>query len=125
MQMEPMNSATQDSKKKAPLTLEDIDEEMAQRLRLTRHHLQFKTRHQLNELWERKLQRTFDKVNLAALTNQRKAEADFARVRKLVTQMEITSNIQRIKCMTWIKHAKGNIVQQFRGISIHKGAKPK
>ena len=64
-----------DAKKKAPETLQDIEEEMAQELVLTRHHLQFKTGHQLNELRERR-------------AAQRKAEDNFERVRKLVTQME-------------------------------------
>ena len=61
---------------------------MAQELGLTRHQLQFKTRHQLNDLQERRLQRTFDEVNLAALAAQRKAEEDFARVRKLAAKIE-------------------------------------
>ena len=61
---------------------------MAQGLGLTIHQLQFKTRHQLNELWERKLQRTFDMINSAALATQRKAEDNFARISKLAAQME-------------------------------------
>ena len=76
-----------DAKNKAPETLEDSEEEMAQELGLMGNQLQFNTRHQLNKLWERRLQRTFDKVNLAPLSVQRKAEKDFARVRKLTAQM--------------------------------------
>ena len=34
------------------------------------------------------MQRTFDEVNLAALAAQRKAEEDFARVRKLAAKIE-------------------------------------
>ena len=55
--MKPMNNATRDSKKKAPLTLQDIEEEMAQGLGLMRHPLQFKPLRQLNEFQERKLRR--------------------------------------------------------------------
>lgn len=91
--MKPMNNATQCSKKKAPLTLQDIAEEMAQGLGLMRHPLQFKTLHQLNELRERKLRRKFDKVNLAALAVQRKAENDFGRVRKLAAQQPSTDQV--------------------------------
>ena len=55
---------------------------------MTRDRLLFKTGHQLEELSERKLQMTVDKVNLVALAAQRKAEEDFARVWKLTAQME-------------------------------------
>ena len=48
---------------------------MAQALGLTRHQLQFKARHQLNELWERR-------------AVQRTAEDNFERVRKLAAQMK-------------------------------------
>ena len=76
-----------DVKKKEPETLQDMEEEMAQGLGLMRHRLQFKTRHQLSELLERKSQRTFDKINSAALAAQRKLEDDLARVKQLAAQM--------------------------------------
>ena len=47
-----------------------------------------KTRFQLKELSERKLQRTFEEINSAALAAQRKAEEDFVGVRKLAVQMQ-------------------------------------
>ena len=79
---------------------QDAEEEIAQELGLMRHQLQFKTRHQLNDLRERRLQRTFDEVNLAALAAQRKAEDNFARLKQqLASQMQKTSNIRRIKYM--------------------------
>ena len=87
VRMEPMDNATQVSKKEEPETLQNIREEGAQELGLTRHQLLLKTGHQLKDLSERKLQRAFDKVNLVALIAQRKVEEDSAMVQKLAAQM--------------------------------------
>ena len=49
---------------------------------------------------ERKLQRTFGEIHLAALAAQGKAEDDFLGVRKLSIQMQKTSYLRRIKYMS-------------------------
>ena len=77
-----------------------MQEECAQELGLTRYQVLLKTGPQLKEMSERKLQMTFDEVNLVALSAQRKAEEEFGRVRKLAVQMQKTSNLQRIKYMS-------------------------
>ena len=100
VRMEPMNNTPHISKDNAPETLQDIEEELAQDLGLTKHQLLFKTGRQLKELSERKVQTTFDKVNAVALAAQRKEKEDFARVRKLAAQMENTSKFRRIKYMS-------------------------
>lgn len=92
-------SSTDREKENTPETLRDIEEELAQDLGLTRPQLLFKTGHQLKELSDRKVQTTWEKVNAVAIANQREAEKDLARVRKLAARMEKTSEFRRIKYM--------------------------
>ena len=95
-----MINAIQVFKKNEPEMLKGMQEEWAQELDLTRHQLLLKTGLQVKELSERKLQRTFGEVNPAVLAAQRKAEEDFARLQKLVVQMQKTSNLRRNKYMS-------------------------
>ena len=99
-----------DAKKKAPETPQDTEEEMAQALGLTRHQLQFKARHQLNELWERR-------------AVQRTAEDNFERVRKLAAQMkkkQATFDGSSTPSTAWIKkpevHTAGLNVNEPEGL---------
>ena len=90
-----MNNVAQDSKKEAALTVQDIEEDVARELGLTRQQLQFKVGHQLNELSERIMQRSYDnhQAKLTTLVVQREVDYDFTRVRKLNAQRNKTCNL--------------------------------
>ena len=117
--MEPMNNATQSSKKNKPETLQDTYEEWAQELGLARYQLLLKTGPQLKELFERKVQRAFEEVSLAALPAQGKVKEDLARARMLTVQRKKISDLQRIMYKSHglnKNESNGDLIQQIQDI---------